>query len=119
MRQQKQIIDEQNQALARLNGTKDKLFSIIAHDLRSPIGTLKSYLDFVNFGMMTQVDFAEASHKLTNNVNALFHALENLLNWAYAQLEGIKARPENINLYDVANEELQFLQETVIPFFFH
>jgi signal transduction histidine kinase len=102
------------QELATLNATKDKLFSIIAHDLRSPIGTLKAYLEMTDFGLMSQADFANTSQQLTNNVNALFQTLDNLLQWAYSQLRGIKAQPENINLHEVAREELQFLHETTL-----
>jgi signal transduction histidine kinase len=100
---------ERKQELATINATKDKLFSIIAHDLRSPIGTLKNYLELTNFGMLSQAQFATASEKLTNNVNALFQTLDNLLHWAYSQLKGIKAKPEILNLHDLVSEELRFL----------
>jgi signal transduction histidine kinase len=100
---------ERKQELATINATKDKLFSIIAHDLRSPIGTLKNYLELTNFGMLSQAQFATASEKLTNNVNALFQTLDNLLQWAYTQLKGIKAKPETLNLHDLVSEELRFL----------
>jgi signal transduction histidine kinase len=100
---------ERKQELATINATKDKLFSIIAHDLRSPIGTLKNYLELTNFGMLSQTQFAAASEKLTNNVNALFQTLDNLLQWAYSQLKGIKAKPEILNLHDLVSEELRFL----------
>jgi signal transduction histidine kinase len=100
---------KRKQELANINATKDKLFSIIAHDLRSPIGTLKNYLELTDFGMLSQAQFATASQKLTNNVNALFQTLDNLLHWAYSQLKGIKAKPEILNLHDVVSEELRFL----------
>lgn len=99
------------QELAKLNATKDRLFSIIAHDLRTPIGTLKTYLDLTDFGVMSQSDFANASQKLTNNVNALFQTLDNLLKWSYTQLKGIEAQPENINLFEIVSEEIRFLNE--------
>jgi signal transduction histidine kinase len=100
---------ESKQELANINATKDKLFSIIAHDLRSPIGSLKNYLELTDFGMLSQAQFTTASQKLTNNVNALFQTLDNLLHWAYSQLKGIKAKPEILNLHDIASEELRFL----------
>jgi signal transduction histidine kinase len=100
---------ESKRKLATINATKDKLFSIIAHDLRAPIGTLKNYLELTDFGMLSQAQFATASQKLTNNVNALFQTLDNLLHWAYSQLKGIKAKPETLNLHDIVSEELRFL----------
>jgi signal transduction histidine kinase len=101
---------KRKQEFAAINATKDKLFSIIAHDLRAPIGTLKNYLELADFGLMSQADFATASQKLANNVNALFQTLDNLLHWSYSQLKGIKAKPTTINLFDVVSEELRFLE---------
>jgi signal transduction histidine kinase len=108
----KKKVEQQKTELTAINATKDKLFSIIAHDLRAPIGTLKTYLEMTDFGLMSQAQFSTASQKLTNNVNALFQTLDNLLQWAYSQLKGIKTQPEVINLNEVVSEELQFLYET-------
>ena len=110
----KKKVEQQKAELASINTTKDKLFGIIAHDLRSPIGVLKTYLDLTDFGLMSQADFTKASQKLTNNVNALFQTLDNLLHWSFTQLKGIKANPENINLHEIVSEELRFLHEIAL-----
>ena len=107
----KRRIEEQKAELTAINATKDKLFSIISHDLRSPIGTLKGHLMMTNYGAMSQEEFSVVSKRLSNNVNALFQTLDNLLHWSYSQLKGIEAKPENISLHTLANEEIQFLTE--------
>ena len=104
-------INRSRKKLNEINHTKDKLFAIVAHDLRSPIGALKTYLSLINFGIMPQAEFATASQKLTTNINALFQTLDNLLHWSHSQLRGIKAKPETIPLYEVANDEIKFLTE--------
>lgn len=102
---------ERKREVDAINATKDKLFSIIAHDLRSPIGALKNHLTMTNYGMMSQAEFATTSQRLANNVNALFQSLDNLLYWAYSQLKGIKAKPQNMSLREVANVEIELLAE--------
>lgn len=102
---------ERKREVDTINATKDKLFSIIAHDLRSPIGALKNHLTMTNYGMMSQAEFATTSQRLANNVNALFQSLDNLLYWAYSQLKGIKAKPQNMALREVANVEIELLAE--------
>lgn len=102
---------ERKKEVDAINATKDKLFSIIAHDLRSPIGTLKNNLAMTNYGMMSQAEFATVSKRLTSNVNALYQTLDNLLHWAYSQFKGTKVQPETLPLREVANEEILFLAE--------
>ncbi|MBL7816722.1 MAG: hypothetical protein JNL70_17005 [Saprospiraceae bacterium] len=102
---------ERKKEVEAINATKDKLFSIIAHDLRSPIGALKSHLMMTNYGIMSQSEFANASQGLSNNVNTVFQMLENLLQWAYSQLKGIKAKPESICVQQIADIEINLLAE--------
>lgn len=111
LQRNKRRIEEQKAELTAINATKDKLFSIISHDLRSPIGALKGHLMMTNYGAMSQKEFSTASKRLANNVNALFQTLDNLLHWSYANQKGIEAKPENISLHMIAKEEIQFLTE--------
>lgn len=111
LQRNKRRIEHQKAELTAINATKDKLFSIISHDLRSPIGLLKGHLMMTNYGAMSQEEFSVASKRLSNNVNALFQTLDNLLHWSYSQQKGIEVKPENISLHAIANEEIQFLTE--------
>lgn len=91
-------IEQKNRELEVLNNTKQKLFSIIAHDLRSPIGQLKSSLALVDNEDMSPAVFKQVSARLTAEVDELHSTLDNLLKWSISQLRGIHVSPENVAL---------------------
>lgn len=81
------IISDQNEELDQLNATKDKLFSIVSHDLRSSVNALKSS----NKGLINSLktkNIEELDAQLNSNsaiVNGAYNLLDNLLNWALLQ----------------------------------
>ncbi len=81
------IISNQNLELDKLNATKDKLFSIVSHDLRSSVNALKtSNKDLVN--SLKTKDIGKLDTLLNTNssiVNGAYNLLDNLLNWALLQ----------------------------------
>lgn len=92
--------------LKKLNATKDKLFSIIAHDLRSPfnsiIGFSELLLSNVNNTENTQSEkYIDIINSTAKNTLIL---LDNLLNWAKSQTRDLSLRPETINLSKVIFE---------------
>lgn len=93
-----QQVEEKNKELEKLNETKQKLLSIIAHDLRSPIAQLQGSLALVNREYLSPDEFRDISHKLAIQVNQLHGTLENLLRWSISQFQGIVATPERIGL---------------------
>ncbi|MFP4091855.1 MAG: ATP-binding protein [Cyclobacteriaceae bacterium] len=83
-------VDQQNQELQRLNNISNKLISIISHDLKSPLSTLKGFMDlFVSKGIDKEdtTKFVEGISHLLEGASAL---LENLLQWGLSQLDGNK-----------------------------
>lgn len=107
---QKQI-EEKNMALQKLNDTKQKLFSIIAHDLRSPIGQLKNALDLVGKDYLSPEKFQKISATLSSEVDQLHSTLTNLLRWSISQLQGIKANPEKVALTPVLQKKLSLFKQ--------
>ncbi|MDJ1472203.1 tetratricopeptide repeat-containing sensor histidine kinase [Xanthocytophaga flava] len=98
---QTQEIADQNQKLEALNVTKDKLFSIISHDLRSPLNTLQSMLEIVRDGILSEEETVEITGLLYKKVRHTSDLLDNLLNWAKSQMEGIRIHQENVNLQEL------------------
>ncbi len=93
-------LEEQNRELTKLNNTKNKLFSIIAHDLRSPFGSLISFIDIIKNRVLDE-DYTELPHLLDYMNQAAtsgFNLLENLLEWSRLQTKAIEFKPEYINL---------------------
>jgi two-component system, sensor histidine kinase and response regulator len=98
------MIEEKSEELSRLNSTKDKLFSIIGHDFRSPIQNLKSLLELFNKQNLSQQEFEHFSKDLKNKIDSLYVNMNNLLNWSVMQLQGIQTKPVVIDLSQLVTE---------------
>lgn len=97
---------QQNQNLERLNQEKDKLFSIVSHDLRSPLNTIQSYLEMLTGGDLgeDEKEMVEAELlALTKNTSDM---LANMLSWSKSQMEGVTVRLAGINLADTLHTTL-------------
>jgi two-component system sensor histidine kinase/response regulator len=93
----RQIV-EQNKELERLNSEKNKLMSIVAHDLRSPLGNIQSFLELLTQDALEENEKLEIEQELLNSTNNTMTMLSKLLNWSKTQLHGVTAQPENLNL---------------------
>ena len=99
-------LQEQSKYLEEVNATKDKLFSILGHDLRGPIANLKGMLDLLLANVITAEEFQANVPVLYRGVESVLYILEDLLQWSYAQRKGIKSHLVTINLHDIAESKL-------------
>lgn len=100
--QQKEEISKQTIELTELNKTKDKLFSLISHDLRSPVTRLKKQLNLLSAGSLP--DEAKGPiGRLEAQTDQLLNLLTNLLDWSYIQLKGWRVNPECVDLADIVD----------------
>lgn len=106
---QKQEIQQQAQELTKLNATKDKLFSLISHDLRSPVAHLKQSFWTFQQQFASQPELTEQLRPLEIQIDQLLDLLTNLLIWARNQLAGTQALLQPINLAEIANKEISQL----------
>lgn len=104
-------IEEKNAELESLNKTKEKLFSIIAHDLRSPIAQLKSTLDLVNRDYISKEEFHDLSHHFTKQIDQLQDNMNNLLTWSQSQLNGIITKPQAVSASIIIQEVIDLLKQ--------
>jgi PAS domain S-box-containing protein len=99
--------------LRELNASKDKFFSIIAHDLKNPFNTIIGFSEVLK-EEVKKMDL-ESSEYYANLVNVsavqTYRLLENLLEWANSQRGKTAFNRLNINLKDVLKEELDTLHE--------
>ena len=106
------ILEESEERLKQLNGSKDKFFSIISHDLRSPFTSITGYseviLDDIDELSKEEIkEFAASIHKSAKNIQNL---LENLLQWSRMQTGNIKFNPTDIKLSDTVEEIVDLYQ---------
>lgn len=95
-----QIIKKQKNELEIANKTKDKLFSIIAHDLRSPFNTIIGFSDFLHsdYDSLNDQERKLQISDIKNASHSAYNLLENLLTWARIQQGNIKVEPEILPL---------------------
>ncbi len=102
------------EALKKSNAMKDKMFQIIGHDLRGPVGNFGSALDVLinNVENIDKQTLNETLIELRNSAERSYELLQNLLKWARAQNKTIDFRPENVNLSTIISENIELLRPT-------
>ncbi|GHA50867.1 hypothetical protein GCM10007103_34540 [Salinimicrobium marinum] len=96
--EQNHIISQQNEELSEMNQAKNRLFSILSHDLRSPIGSLQQLLELIQSGDFTPEEQSGLLDEMLVQVTGTSSMLHNLLHWANSQLEGDKVTFEEVNI---------------------
>lgn len=96
-------LEEALNDLSESNATKDKLFSIVAHDLRGPVSSLHTALQMILAGDFTKDEQVEMLNQLNEQTKNTYDLLENLLWWAQNQKEGVNLKPETISLNALIN----------------
>ncbi len=95
---------ESEKSLRQLNLMKDKFLSIIAHDLKNPLGVFIGITSFLKtrFDSLSSEDIADSINDLYTSADKLLNLLENLLNWARSQTGRMEYQEENTDLGELA-----------------
>lgn len=106
-------LKESEKKLKESNDSKDKFFSILAHDLRNPFGALFSASDLLNkyYNRIDEVKKKDYIQKIHNSSKQVLLLLENLLEWSRAQIGSLKANPENFDVEKVISGNIALLKE--------
>ncbi len=91
------------QQLEATNRTKDKLFAIVAHDLRSPVAGIRALLDMAGDGQITREEFDTYIEEAKENLNFVSETLDNILQWALSQMQGLERKPDKVDLRKIIN----------------
>ncbi|OQX99690.1 MAG: hypothetical protein B6I20_09725 [Bacteroidetes bacterium 4572_117] len=105
-----------NKKLEAANATKDKFFSIIAHDLKSPFNTIIGFADILinDFDDLENKTKKEYIRYIRQGAENTYKLLENLLLWARTQEGNINFSPEQLNFYLLINETRKTLNQFAI-----
>lgn len=109
MLEQKNQISEQNIKLQRSLSTQNKLFSIIAHDLRSPLASIINISTLIGFYIQDkEYEALESTVKMMDRkAGQILDLTDNLLNWAKSQTENLQPRLAPLSLNDIFKECLE------------
>lgn len=109
-------IVKQKKELEELNATKDKFFTIIAHDLKNPFNTVIGLTELLmerynTYDISKIIEFIKQINKFSNNA---FNLLEDLLQWAKSQTGRMEVKPERVDLYELFIENKNLLEDKSI-----
>jgi signal transduction histidine kinase len=109
---EKEGLEKERAELEKLNATKDKFFSLIAHDLKNPFNTIIGLSELVlqRFDSYSGKKIKEFVRQIYNYSTHTYTLLDNMLQWARSQTRQIKVHRENIDLQTIIHDNINLLQ---------
>ncbi len=100
------------QKLKEANATKDKFFSIIAHDLKNPFMTIIGFSEILadDYELLKEKEKKQYIENINLAANTTFRLLENLLQWSRSQRGKIKYKKEKYDLYQIVNDNITLME---------
>ncbi|NBC84523.1 MAG: tetratricopeptide repeat protein [Bacteroidetes bacterium] len=97
-----------NKELNRINYEKDRLFSIISHEMRNPLFWTKNLVELLSqhFDTMTKNEIKHTLQSLDESAKATYHLMDNLLNWSKAQLNRIHVKAQLFSINELIEEKI-------------
>ena len=108
---QNDAILEQTHHLEEINKVKDRLFSIVSHDLKDSISSIKGFLDLLKEDSISKEEFNELIPELSENANNASLLLFNLLNWSKSQMQNLEPRPELLNIQEIFHNKIKLVDQ--------
>lgn len=105
-----------NEELQRINSEKDKFFSIIAHDLRSPFNVFLGFTEIMakDLHNMTNTEIILIAKKMNSSAHSLYRLLTNLLEWSMMQRGIIKFYPKSVQIENLIKNTIEIFREQAL-----
>jgi two-component system, sensor histidine kinase and response regulator len=104
------LLEHQTKELAELNQVKNKMFSVIAHDLKTPMYALRNLFVNMQQQQMSAKEIKELVPGIINEMNFATSLMENLLVWARDQMKNASAKPEELDMAMMVTDVFKLLR---------
>jgi signal transduction histidine kinase len=104
------VINNQKTELEKLGHVKDKIFSVVSHDMRAPVNSLISFINILEDGNMPPEKLSVYAKDLKQSLGYTSSLMNNLLNWAASQMQGFKPVKVKIDVANLVTEVANTLQ---------
>ncbi len=100
------LVRSQNRRLVEVNAMKNRLFSVISHDIKNPLTSQRTVLELLvsNMDYLQKDDIKQQCHDLLRSSSSLLNLLHNLLNWSQIESKTVRYNPTNVDLYMIVSE---------------
>jgi PAS domain S-box-containing protein len=114
LKQSELVLQAKNEELQKVNAEKDKFFTILAHDLRSPFNSLLGFTQILveDLSELKPEDIRKMAQAMRTSAKGLYSLLENLLVWSGSQRGTNRFVPVEFLLTDIILENLKLIQES-------
>lgn len=108
---QNEAFQEQTKHLENVNNVKDKLFSIVSHDLKDSLSSINGFIDLLKDGSLSREEFDNLIPELSENANNASLLLFNLLNWSKSQMHSLEAKPSLFDVQEVFEDKVKLIEQ--------
>lgn len=108
--QQAELLKKQADELAELNLLNNKMFSVISHDLKTPMYALRNFFQNARDLKLSAREIKGMLPDVVNDLNYTTGLMDNLLHWAKSQLQCNEVRPRDLDINVIVNEVVQQLR---------
>lgn len=120
LKEKNEQIEQKNVELAKqaahleeVNHVKDRLFSIVSHDLKDSISSIKGFIDLLKENGLSKEEFYDLIPELSENADSASQLLFNLLNWSKSQMQNLEPKAELFNIQDVFRDKMNLVEQKV------
>ncbi len=108
---QNEAFSEQTKHLENVNNVKDKLFSIVSHDLKDSLSSINGFIDLLKDGSLSREEFDNLIPELSENANNASLLLFNLLNWSKSQMQSLEPKPSLFDIQEVFESKVKLIEQ--------
>lgn len=108
---QNEAFSEQTKHLENVNNVKDKLFSIVSHDLKDSLSSINGFIDLLKDGSLSREEFDDLIPELSENANNASLLLFNLLNWSKSQMQSLEPKPSLFDIQEVFESKVKLVEQ--------
>lgn len=101
---------EQTKHLESVNNVKDKLFSIVSHDLKDSLSSITGFIELLRDGSLSRDEFENLIPELSENASNASLLLFNLLNWSKSQMQSLDPKPTLFDVQEVFKEKVKIIE---------
>ncbi|MBJ6366896.1 tetratricopeptide repeat-containing sensor histidine kinase [Snuella sedimenti] len=108
---QNEAYQKQTEQLENANNVKDKLFSIVSHDLKDSLSSINGFINLLQEGTLSKEEFDNLIPELSENANNASLLLYNLLNWSKSQMHSLEPKPSLFDIQEVFEDKVKLVEK--------